>query len=154
MSIAQGIVIAAAITRKWERTARTMPDRHFRWKLIFRCSEVRPGQITTCQVQSAYHFRGVCLTLEKPHCFQIERLRVGIRDQLHQPVAACLIANLLIDLDTAVKGVWHEIRVKNITDQPQPFLAELHGSILADEHAKLGAQDWEGPSTLLFGNYA
>ena len=29
MSIAQGIVIAAAITRKWERTARTMPRINF-----------------------------------------------------------------------------------------------------------------------------
>lgn len=124
-----------------------MSDQAVRWKLMFRGDDIKPDCLMICSVMSAHVFRPDWLLIANPHFFKIEQLKIGKFDQLWAPLPAHVIADQFLRLDTAQKDLWCEIYVRNMSDQPRSFAAELQGFIIVINKADAVANDWEGPVT-------
>jgi len=130
---------------------------HVPWKLKFRVPRVRPGQLYTVVVISAYPFRGEILNLDRPECFSVRKLRVGREDQIvgdevpgvvlsglvGDEVPGVVLSGQKLTLSAAAPGVAHELEVRNTSDGELSFFAELLGLALVEEGETPREVDWE-----------
>lgn len=118
-----------------------------KWKLKFHLDSVEPGRTAVLEVQSAHPFRGSRFTFASPESFNVERIQVGLLDQLDLSrdlgVPCAVLHGQAMSLDTSGAGVFNKIKIRNTSGRELPFYAELHGLALLGKEEVPRPSGWE-----------